>query len=1097
MQLPLPLESITAAIIKALPSNLQDAGNALGNFIYEMFNKTTTESGSINTTKDKSIVLALNALAGRYVNIDDAVVKFGEGNNFGDISLGDIAGNNIIKVSINLVLPAISQIMRPVPSFYRSAVQRMVEDYDTVFGGRDNEMLLLDEWLADDSYPFCFIHAPTGRGKSALLIHWIATIEKRMDVRLIFIPISIRYETATIGKTLIALATALADVYGESDTVYAYNTSPDQLRPLIADYFRRDLLSAKKLLIIFDGLDEAVGWQVKRDLFPKQPKPYIKFLTTAREKANTTVDDWLYQIGWDRAKTSIFTLPNLGRAAVSDILSRMGRPLDTLAGNVDLLGEIARISQGDPLTIRFLVEGLQDNSITPGRLLKRPVGLESYIRDWLDELEMHSNEIDAVYALLAACALAVGPLTADDIVSLEPSIFQKRAALNQAASRVARFIIGDGSNINGYVFSHARLREVFLERVLSSNERTLVSYKFISYGEGYYKNTQIQVPNYVRQFWFSHLFDSGEELLAIKVATEFQRDKNDLFQYWARVRSSSEGNYAGYLNDLGRVVCFGAENKRLSRFYKHLLISGSIRSQIGNLTPEFLLMLVTVGTPDGKWSTASVIEQIKQMPEPVFQKRTILLLANTLTDPPFSQLLDAAQYISYERVYVQTLVGVLKLLPKSLTWEVIDMIRSIREPFSRLRLFQIAKQHLSNGKDVLASLSLEAEDEDGFLLSEEDLYFDEELEDEEYVLDFQNYEQKSPEDVQLLLNESLKIGDDGAKQRLFEAFEKYSQNFIIASSHSYNSPTTVNKQLKDWWNIFIDLKDYEGVCGKYGLKPVLDVGESKKSFSIRRWKSYLRRVDSLPYGDDKALIYLGIIRLLPEQLLPELLWIIRDLKKDVWQFALLTAVAERLEEPLRQNVLREALFMATQSENEYVKLSMLSQIAPVLWQNGHSDIWGLTLSCSEEMDDEIVYEILYSSIQWLPEKMIMKLLDIISEFSFDDEIVNAFTHISPCLHTIDLWRRAVLITGSISASDLQLELLQLLVLSLFKVTKNDTNLLRPLMADLFLASSGAGRPTLLKLLQFLLSQDEVSLVFQQEEIEDLKRTVVHVCQIWP
>ena len=48
------------------------------------------------------------------------------------------------------------------------------------FGGRDQELRALDRWLENDAAPSCALLAgPAGRGKSALLVHWIKDCRHR------------------------------------------------------------------------------------------------------------------------------------------------------------------------------------------------------------------------------------------------------------------------------------------------------------------------------------------------------------------------------------------------------------------------------------------------------------------------------------------------------------------------------------------------------------------------------------------------------------------------------------------------------------------------------------------------------------------------------------------------------------------------------------------------------------------------------------------------------------------------------------------------------------------------------------------------------
>jgi hypothetical protein len=125
----------------------------------------------------------------------------------------------------------IQQILHPTPPPFRTAVLRMVEDYEAVFGGRDAELAILDAFLAQHNQPYTLLLAPTGRGKTALLIHWIARVQSAPDWYVIFLPVSLRYQTASAQMALGALATALAEYHHENDKLQTYNTSPDLLRP--------------------------------------------------------------------------------------------------------------------------------------------------------------------------------------------------------------------------------------------------------------------------------------------------------------------------------------------------------------------------------------------------------------------------------------------------------------------------------------------------------------------------------------------------------------------------------------------------------------------------------------------------------------------------------------------------------------------------------------------------------------------------------------------------------------------------------------------------------------------------------------------------
>jgi hypothetical protein len=242
------------------------------------------------------------------------------------LAIGAGASSTVIKVTIN-----IDEVLRPVPWDYRSNVLRMVEDCEAVFGGRDTELADLDNFLEENEQPCALLLAPTGRGKTALLIHWIARVQAAGRWTVVFGPISLRFQTATEAATLGALVYSLAAFHGETERLRTYSNRPDQLRPLIAEYLRREPPAGSRLLLVLDGLDEAVGWRVDRTLFPRTLRPHIKIIAAARQMARRSRSDWLDELGWNAKQTRALKLRPLSRGAVAAILRRMGNPLDAPA----------------------------------------------------------------------------------------------------------------------------------------------------------------------------------------------------------------------------------------------------------------------------------------------------------------------------------------------------------------------------------------------------------------------------------------------------------------------------------------------------------------------------------------------------------------------------------------------------------------------------------------------------------------------------------------------------------------------------------------------------------------------------------------------
>lgn len=609
------------------------------------------------------------------------------------VSGGAISGS-VVGINQGTINQTFMQVLHPTPPPYRTAVLRMTEDYAAVFGGRDAELATLDTFLAEDTRPCALLIAPTGRGKTALLIHWIVRVQQRGDWQVIFAPISLRYETASAAMTLGALATALAEFHGEREKLQTYNQTPDQLRPVIADYLRREPTDGKRLLLVIDGMDEAVGWKMGRDLFPREPGPHLRIVASARQMAHTSRADWREQLGWQTGQTCDLELEGLRREAVSDILQRLGNPLDKLATDVDLLAEIGRVSAGDPLTIRFLIEALRDGEVTPGKLTSLPPGLEAFVRDWLDELEQQSDEVDAVYALLSLCAVALGPLTNDDVEQLDTETFRRRATLNRAAKQVGRFIIGDGSAQSGYVFSHPRLRELFLEQVLSQRERAVVQQRFVAYGEAWYADRCQLLPDYVREFWIMHLTQAEEWDRMRQVLTEVVLVGDRYIQPWAAACYRAEGSYAGYLSDLDLLWTHAEEHNELALGLRCALIASSIRSLSSNLSPELLVGLVTVGTPEGKWSPVAALEHVRQMTNPARQVEALRVLVRYGGELPREMALDVAFAIADTQMRASALGVLAPCLSVDLLASSLCMVRASSDEWFRARAIDVLAPYL-------------------------------------------------------------------------------------------------------------------------------------------------------------------------------------------------------------------------------------------------------------------------------------------------------------------------------------------------------------------------------------------------------------------
>jgi tetratricopeptide (TPR) repeat protein len=386
----------------------------------------------------------------------------------------------------------------------RAKIRQLVAEYRQAFAGRQMHLAALDAFLDDGTRSAVLIYEPTGRGKTALLVAWVDQVRDRDEWTTVFVPVSRRYDTAEAGIALGSLAAQLADAHGE--TVQDLHLDPDRLRERIDELLRQPLADGRRLLVVMDGVDEAVGWQVTPALLPLERETHLKMVVSAREEADTAREVWLERLGWHRpAVAAMPTLSLLNADAILAILAQRG--LQQIGTDPLMVEEVMRITQGDPLTIWLLTRDLQDGIVTAGQLPDRPAGLAAYFHDSLDELVDATNS-DAVYALLGLCATAYGPLSHADLAALDANNLGRTVDRRRAVKAVGRYLVGDGSPVSGYAFQHPRLQQLYLENDLDGHEREQLRQRFIDYGQSWYADRSRPLPDYLAHFWIAHLAEA-------------------------------------------------------------------------------------------------------------------------------------------------------------------------------------------------------------------------------------------------------------------------------------------------------------------------------------------------------------------------------------------------------------------------------------------------------------------------------------------------------------------------------------------------------------------------------------------------------------
>jgi len=587
------------------------------------------------------------------------------------------------------------------------------------FGGRQAQIDQLNTWLdTPDTPPYLLMVAEAGGGKSALVTRWCAQLATRTDLDVIFVPISIRFQTAAQDVAFAALAARLAQIYEQQSTLPAA-LSAEQWKGQCETYLRLPLPAGKRLLVVIDGLDEATGWEAGPELFAKRPPTGLRILATARVRATEVdADRWATRLGWqDEQIAHKFHLPGLDRRGIEEALVSMGNPLDHLATQVDLVGELHRLSQGDPLLVRLYVEALQAMGATVARLRPEDLaniepGLDGFMERWWEDQRKQWRmqgkdpfaEEERLLPLLNACTVACGPLLLNDLAELDKQHFGKGLLVTHMAELLGRWVIGDGRK-QGYVFSHPRLRNYFSDRMTPDEEREWQA-KFCAWGERVLTalNTGTldpkQAPEYLLRYYSTHLERSHAPAEAFYAL---------ISNGWRLAWEELDVSYGGFLGDVERASAKAkqafdgiqpGQSVVLVQQVRSALCRSSVASLNGNIPSELLTRLVLAGlrTP------VQALEILKLVKSEHLQAQMIVALMPHLPN----QLQDKALALAYEIHHCSTRSFVFReivpYLPKyeqkKALAEALSAARAIKDDHHRAPMLVALASHFSENERV-------------------------------------------------------------------------------------------------------------------------------------------------------------------------------------------------------------------------------------------------------------------------------------------------------------------------------------------------------------------------------------------------------------
>jgi hypothetical protein len=476
-----------------------------------------------------------------------------------------------------------------------------------IFGGRDRELKLLDDWLADETAPSRFVlAAPAGRGKSALVVQWIRRLylagkltDEKGGWHLAFVPISMRFETNRPVTYYEALAARLAEIL-DIDLDAPASAGEDHYR----DKCRICLEAANRqevpLLLIIDGIDESAGASFNAKWFPRFEGSRIRLLVSGRLLAgDSDASGWIDRLGWTSGVLKrVHDLPALGQQDVSDLLSATGvRPL-----RPDFIRRLLILSEGEPLLLKLYVEELLKRSDDASRLTLEELdsmkpGFAPYFGAWLaKQEEAWGTEVNrqTLYACFAIFACAYGPLTADELEKLANRLNGGTTVLRieTTLSPIRRFVIGSRRHSSaarsGYVLSHPKFGDFLRDEYFSASIIARARDAFGDWGRdvvvklnhGLFR----EAPSYLLQYLVQHLLDAGASPSDFMTLVE---------EGWMRAWKAFEGGFRGFAEDVRKVDrALGEASERngwrLGGRIRCQLVLSSIRS-VGANMPRALI----------------------------------------------------------------------------------------------------------------------------------------------------------------------------------------------------------------------------------------------------------------------------------------------------------------------------------------------------------------------------------------------------------------------------------------------------------------------------------------------------------------------------
>lgn len=630
-------EPLEHSLTEALPAEFQAQAPELARLI-----RTASESGSsrqdLQVLAEPGLAPLLRTLAGRQLAVEHSLITFGANNQFGDISIGQIAGGDIVTINVTLVqrpAPGTPFLAPPLPMHFVPRLEIIKRLRDA----------LLNSPAAVSALPITALHGLGGVGKTILA----ATLAHDPVIQERF-PDGVLWVTLGQQPDLLSLQRGWIEALGSY-----------QMQPLsvdVATAHLRSLLYQKRVLLVVDDV-----WEPEHLLAFIVGGPHCHVLLTSREAlVATAVGALHYDVGVLSSDQAVALLQHrLGRQLTGDELS-LARELARAVGYLPLALELASAQLADGVPWGELIADLAaevarlDSLDLPGAgsvrdpNMQRRLSLQASFALSLRRLSVPERVAFASLGVLpedcvisAAMAATLWDTSARvardrlrvlrDRALLLPGSPQPNGAptfrLHDLVHDTARHLLTapvtpcDPDDLPGLGLRLPRAHAALLERYRAGAPdgwHTLAN-------DGYIHS---------RLTW--HMEQAGQpERIHELLHEEAANGRNAWYQARERL-----GQVAGFLDDLARAqrLLLGTPDATLASHHsRYSLTRTAITSMAAQLSPDLIIALVNSGV----WGVPQALTFARRLPNPAAHALALCGLVPHMPEDQRATLVDEVQ----------------------------------------------------------------------------------------------------------------------------------------------------------------------------------------------------------------------------------------------------------------------------------------------------------------------------------------------------------------------------------------------------------------------------------------------------------------------